>query len=89
MNAIPAQEIKRRGIVAVDEALILGPVHIIKNNRPQYVVLTEIDYQELLESQQQTTLNRIKASLNDQQENRITRHNSVEALLQHLDNSPV
>lgn len=29
MNTIPAQEIKRRGIAAVDEALHNGPVHII------------------------------------------------------------
>lgn len=30
MNSIPAQEIKRRGISAVDEALRQGPVHIIR-----------------------------------------------------------
>ena len=51
MNSIPAQEIKRRGISAVDEALRLGPVHVVKNNRPQYVVLTEERYQELLQDQ--------------------------------------
>ena len=34
MNVVPAQEIKRRGIAAVDEALAQGPVHIIMNNRP-------------------------------------------------------
>ena len=34
MNVVPAQEIKRRGIAAVDEALAQGPVHMIKNNRP-------------------------------------------------------
>jgi len=41
MVSISAQEIKRRGISAVDEALRNGPVHIIKNNRPRYVMLTE------------------------------------------------
>ena len=65
MNIIPAQEIKRKGIAAVDEALMLSPVHVIKNNRPQYVVLTESSYQALLESQQELTLSRIKASLED------------------------
>ena len=87
MNIIPAQEIKRKGIAAVDEALMLSPVHVIKNNRPQYVVLTESSYQALLESQQELTLSRIKASLEDVQASRITRHTSVEALLQHLDHS--
>ena len=48
MVTIAAQEIKRRGITAVDEALARGPVHIIKNNRPSYVVLTEKDYGEML-----------------------------------------
>ena len=34
MNTLPAQEIKRRGIAAVDEAIAKGDVHIIRNNRP-------------------------------------------------------
>jgi len=47
MNTISASEIKRRGISAVDELLDNGPVHVIKNNRQRYVVLTEDAYQEL------------------------------------------
>jgi hypothetical protein len=39
MNSISAQEIDRRGMSAVDEALQDGPVHIIKNDHPSYVVL--------------------------------------------------
>ena len=35
MNTLAAQEIKRKGISAVDEVLKEGPVHIIKNNQPQ------------------------------------------------------
>lgn len=85
MNIIPAQEIKRRGIAAVDEALAQGPVHIIKNNRPQYVVLTEERYNELLEMQEEAVLARIKASLEDAQDGRTLRHRSVDALLKHLD----
>jgi PHD/YefM family antitoxin component YafN of YafNO toxin-antitoxin module len=85
---IPAQEIKRRGIAAVDEALAEGPVHIIKNNRPQYVVLTEESYRELVEAQEEAALARIRASLEDAKAGRVTRHASVEALLQHLDGEP-
>lgn len=88
MNVIPAQEIKRRGMAAVDEALAEGPVHIIKNNRPQYVVLTEERYRELLETQEEAALGRIKASLEDARAGRVTRHDSVDALLQHLDSEP-
>jgi len=48
MNMIPAQEIKRRGISAVDEAVRRGPVRVVKNNRPSYVVMTERDYDQMV-----------------------------------------
>jgi PHD/YefM family antitoxin component YafN of YafNO toxin-antitoxin module len=48
MIAVPAQEIKRRGISAVDEALERGPVHIMRNNRARYVVLSQNDYEQML-----------------------------------------
>ncbi len=48
MNTLPASEIKRRGISAADELLKKGPVHVIKNNRPQYVIQSEDDYQAAL-----------------------------------------
>ncbi len=41
MNSIPAQEIKRCGIAAVDGLIAKGDVHVIRNNRPEYVVLSE------------------------------------------------
>ena len=41
MKVVPAQEIKRRGIAAVDEALAQGPVHIIRNNRARYAVFLQ------------------------------------------------
>jgi PHD/YefM family antitoxin component YafN of YafNO toxin-antitoxin module len=49
MSTIPAKEIKRRGMAAVEEALGEGPVHIIREDRPQYVVLREEDYRTLLD----------------------------------------
>jgi PHD/YefM family antitoxin component YafN of YafNO toxin-antitoxin module len=48
-NVISAQEIKRRGISAVDRALEKGPVHVIQRNRPRYVILSEESYQRLAE----------------------------------------
>ena len=84
MNYLAAQEIKRRGITAVDEALVNGPVHIIKNNQPQYVVLTEAAYNELVDAQAQATVARIRASLEDAAAGRVTRHDSVEELLGRL-----
>lgn len=46
-TVISAQEIKRRGISAVDEALKKGPVHVIQRNRPRYVILSEEAFQQL------------------------------------------
>ncbi len=48
-NVISAQELKRRGIGAVDRALREGPVHVIRRNRPSYVILSEEQYRRLLE----------------------------------------
>ena len=85
MNTVSAQEIKRRGMAAVDEALAQGPVHVVKNNRPQYVVLTEEGYRELLEAVQEGALARIEATLEHAAAGRVTRHDSVEALMRHID----
>jgi PHD/YefM family antitoxin component YafN of YafNO toxin-antitoxin module len=85
MNSIPAQDIKRRGISAVDEALRDGPVHIIKNNRPSYVVLTEAAYSELLESSQDAASARLRASLNDLEAGRTRRYENADALMKALE----
>ena len=85
MTLMPAQEIKRRGISAVDDALALGPVHIIKNNQPLYVVLSEAAYQELLQAQEEANVARVRASLEDVSAGRVTRHQSVDDLLKHLE----
>ncbi|MFQ5586930.1 MAG: type II toxin-antitoxin system Phd/YefM family antitoxin [Thermodesulfobacteriota bacterium] len=85
MKTIAAQEIKRRGIAAVDEALKEGPVHIIKNNRPEYVVVSEERYQELLEAEDEAYIARVKASLEDVKAGRIRKFKSVDELLKALD----
>jgi len=58
MNTIPAQEIKRRGISAVDELLEKGPVHVISQNRPRYVVMEEERYQAMREAEEERSLDR-------------------------------
>ena len=47
MNALTAQELKRRGVAAVEALLPNGPVHVIKRNRPAFVVLSEEEYARL------------------------------------------
>ena len=73
MRTIPAREIKRRGIGAVDEALKDGPVHVIKNDEPTYVILAEEYYRELLEANEEAYLSRVMAALADVQTGRVRR----------------
>ncbi len=85
MNTVPAQEIKRRGVAAIDDLIDKGAVHIIRNNRPQYVVLTQERYQDLLESEDEAWAVRVRESLEDYKAGRVRRFNSAEELLQALD----
>jgi len=85
MNSIPAQDINLRGLAAVDEALREGPVHIIKNNRPSYVVLSEAAYAELLESNRDAARERLRESLADLEAGRTKRYEDADALMQALD----
>jgi PHD/YefM family antitoxin component YafN of YafNO toxin-antitoxin module len=85
MNTIPAQEIKRRGIAAVDALITTGDVHVIRNNRPEYVVLTEARYQELVAEAEEVYVARVKASLEDVKAGRVRKFASVDELLKALD----
>lgn len=83
MNTVPAQEIKRRGIAVVDELIAKGDLHIIRNNQPQYVVLSQERYEELLESQEEAAEARIRASLEDLRAGRVKR-GTAEDLIREL-----
>lgn len=47
MKTLPAQELKRRGLAAVEALLPEGPVEIIKRNRPACVVVSIKQYRDL------------------------------------------
>ena len=83
MKTIAAQEIKRRGISAVDEALANGPVHIVRNNQPKYVILSEKDYENILSDLAEA---RLAASENDLKAGRIKRGNSRQLMAELLKN---
>jgi len=80
MNTIPAQEIKRRGITAVEDLIAKGDVHVIRNNKPQYVVLSEARYQALLEAQDEAYTARVLASLEDLRTGRVQSGTAAELL---------
>ena len=80
MNTIPAQELKRRGIAAVDGLIASGDVHVIRNNRPEYVVLTEARYQELVADAEEAYVARVKASLEDVKAGRVKRGSAADLI---------
>lgn len=61
MRSIPAQEIKRRGIGAVDALLQEGPVHVITRNEPRYVIMDERQYREMIAEREEAYLARVQA----------------------------
>ncbi len=73
MQTISALEIKKRGISVVDEWISSEPVHVIKNNRPQYVVLSEDRYREMMMEMNEAWELRIKASLEEAKSGQIKR----------------
>ena len=85
VNTVPAQEIKRRGIAAVDNLIADGAVHVIRNNKPAYVVLSEERYKDLIEAQDEAYMARVRASLEDVGSGHVERFDSVEELLAALD----
>ena len=80
MQTIPAREIKRRGMSAVDDLVKAGPVHVIKDDRPTYVILDEAHYNELVEAQEETFRTRLAASLDDLQTGRPRRSTAQEII---------
>lgn len=52
MHTLPAKELKRRGLAAVEDLLIDGPVEVFKNNRPACVVLSIEDYRNLTKNKE-------------------------------------
>jgi PHD/YefM family antitoxin component YafN of YafNO toxin-antitoxin module len=81
MVTLPAQDVKRRGIGAVDDLIAREPVHIVKNNRPMYVVLREEDYQAMMED---LALARVEGSETDLREGRIRKGRAAD-LMRELD----
>jgi len=85
VNIVPAQEIKRRGIAAVDDLIAKGAVHVIRNNQPQYVVLSEARYQDLIDSEQEAHIARVRASLEDVKAGKVKKFKSAAELLEAMD----
>jgi PHD/YefM family antitoxin component YafN of YafNO toxin-antitoxin module len=83
MQTIPAREIKRRGIGAVDPLLDEGPVYVIRHDRPAYVIVTPERFAELVAAEDEQYRARVRDSLNDLAAGRV-RHGGAADLLAEL-----
>ena len=46
-NTLSSARLKRHGVAAIEQALLHGPVHILKRNKPAAVVISEQAYRLL------------------------------------------
>lgn len=72
-RTIRATEIRRRGISAVDKALKRGPVHVLRDNEPAYVIMAENQFREMSERYRKSYVTRIRRSLKDVKAGRVRR----------------
>ena len=82
-KTIPATEIRRRGLSVLDNALKRGPVHVLKDNEPVYVIMAEAQYRELSEQYRRSYVNRVRQSLKDLKEGR-TQKTTAQSLIDEL-----
>ena len=65
----------------LDADLNDGPVHIIKNDEPTYVVMSEAHYVRLLAAQREAEVAGMREALDDVAAGRVTRYDDVEELI--------
>jgi PHD/YefM family antitoxin component YafN of YafNO toxin-antitoxin module len=70
---------------AVDEIIDEGPVHVIKNNRLQYVILSEELYNELIEEHSAAYVARVRTSLKDVKAKRVRTFRNAEELFREIE----
>jgi len=84
MNTIPATEIKRYGISVVNEMVESGPVHIIKKNNPEYVIMRETQYNNILHELDEAYIDRIQLSLQEIKNGNTRQFKNVKALMKEI-----
>lgn len=81
MKTISTQEIKRRGISAVDDDLKKGPVHVIKNNKLKYVIMDEEKYTEMISERESSYDARLSRALEELEKGKVQEHKSIDDLM--------
>ncbi len=69
----------------MDDVTDKGDVHVIRNNRLQYVVLSEERYQVLIAAEQEAYYGRIKVSLKEVKAGKVKKFATVDDLLKGIE----
>ena len=89
MKTISSQEIKRRGISAVDEDLKDGPVHVIKNNKLKYVIMDQEKYSELVSESEASYDKRLIKALDEIERGEIQSHDTINDFIDAIDSESI
>ena len=89
MKTISSQEIKRRGISAVDEDLKDGPVRVIKNNKLKYVIMDQEKYSELVSESEASYDKRLIKALDEIERGEIQTHDTINDLMDAIDSESI
>lgn len=89
MKTISSQEIKRRGISAVDEDLKDGPVHVIKNNKLKYVIMDQEKYSELVSESEASYDKRLIIALDEIEKGEFQAHDTINDLMDAIDSESI
>jgi len=85
MNTIAATKIKRYGISAVNDMIELEPVHVIKKNNPEYVIMRETQYNNIWRELDEAYIDRIHLSLLEVKNRKTHKFNNAKALIKEIE----
>ena len=85
-NRVPVREIEERGLGAVDDLLRHGPVHIVVDNHPGYVIMSEALFDEWLDDRHEASVTRVKAALADVEAGRVQRFETTAEVMEAIRN---
>jgi len=81
-NRVPVREIEERGLGAVDDLLRHGPVHVVVDDHPGYVVMSEALFDEWLDDRHEAYVARVKAAIADVEAGRVNRYETTAELME-------
>ena len=81
-HTIPAEEIAKRGLAAVDSLLADGPVRVTVERGPGYVIMSQALFDEWLDDRHEAYLARVRLALADLEAGRVERYESAEAMME-------